>query len=101
LLATLPTAVLGAVVLVILSALGRYPGLVGDLVVRNKDATVWATIEATRPPFFKSFMEIVITPTSKQASSAIDLVTYAVSGFEREADHPVVIDHVQITLTGD
>jgi hypothetical protein len=101
LVATLPTAVVGALVLLMLSMLGRRPGPIGCLLANNKDATVWATIEAPRPPFFKSFMEIVVSPMTEREPQTIDLVTYAVSGLERDADNPFVIDHIRINVTGD
>jgi hypothetical protein len=48
-------------------------------------------LERSEPPFFKSFLEVTVA-----RGESIEIRCWGVSGFEADADSPILVDTIRI-----
>jgi hypothetical protein len=59
-------------------------------------ADPWSLFERTEPPLFKSFLEVNVTGDAATGPTEIRIDCWGVSGFEADADRPILVDRVVI-----
>jgi hypothetical protein len=99
--ALLPAALLaltvGAAAFVVVRQVGptlaRQPWLVEWLGRPGRDP--WSLFETTTPPFFKSFLEVDV-----RRGEDVTITCWGVSGFEADAERPILVDRVSIPWPG-
>jgi len=64
----------------------RFVGWVG-----RPGADPWSMLERSEPPFFKSFLEVTVA-----RGESIEIRCWGVSGFEADADSPILVDTIRI-----
>lgn len=70
----------------------RSRGFMRWLAETRSGVDAWSVLETAEPPFFKSFLEVDVDETAR----SIRVRCWGVSGFETDADDPILVDDFHI-----